>query len=283
MARSMPRRCRRPRRAARAARETAGGKRIGPTGLVPTLRGVRRFSEIELLHAGCGFFSSFAQRSRPAVGDDTQVGRRTRGPADAGRPTGTPDARARLDRASQVRRAARHPPVMPPTSQTATATEYAIAARQFRQQVLPRAPADDGWGYGARGSLPGAHHFNFRRSRWKRAATRRAVTWVNGLAMMTELLPTLPSTRPPLGQPRPRSHGHGSDAVPGPVPIVTHATARTSRITTATRGWYLPDAPTSGRVLREGALPSVEPAAAARALRVPNDQRHDLWYHDTRA
>lgn len=49
------------------------------------------------------------------------------------------------------------PPVMPPVKAAPTLTRYAIAVRQFEQQVLPSGyPRTTVWGYGnARGPDPG--------------------------------------------------------------------------------------------------------------------------------
>jgi spore coat protein A len=109
------------------------------------------------------------------------------------------------------------PPAMPLAGSSPTTDYYAIAVRQFAQQILP-APhrRTTVWGYG---SLTDARTFNYPSYTIEATANRRAeVTWVNQLVdrngrYLPHLLPvdqTLHWANPPGISPRPTTSQRAS-------------------------------------------------------------------------
>jgi spore coat protein A, manganese oxidase len=183
------------------------------------------------------------------------------------------------------------PPVMPPAKRSAASTKYEIAARQFRQQILP-APYGPTtvWGYGPAGGPATSFHspsFTFEVQQCECVY----VTWINDLvdgtgAFLPHLLPvdqTLRWANPP-GPPDTR----GLDPAPyrGPVPLVTHVHG--SHVKSNSDGnpqaWYLPDARNipDGFFTRGTHYGTAAPAPEGAAVfQYPNDQpATTLWYHD---
>ncbi|MEV5985266.1 multicopper oxidase [Streptomyces sp. NPDC052051] len=144
------------------------------------------------------------------------------------------------------------PEVMPPDG--ADPDTYTIAARQFRQQILPPGrPATTVWGYGSP-----AHPETFRtpsctvEATWNRPVQ---VRWVNQLVDgKGRFLPPLLPVDPTLHWANPPGGVAGRDAHPmftatpgpyrGPVPMVTHLHGGTNGETSDgyAEAWYLPDA-----------------------------------------
>jgi spore coat protein A len=126
------------------------------------------------------------------------------------------------------------PPAMPPvtTVQGGSVDYYVIAARQFRQQILPAGmPATTVWGYGSR---PQRSTFNYPAFTIEAKANRPVrVTWINGLVdAAANHLPHLLPVDPTLHWANPPGGADGRDMRPtftetpgpytGPVPLVTH-------------------------------------------------------------
>jgi spore coat protein A len=148
------------------------------------------------------------------------------------------------------------PPVMPPLTavQHEGVDRYAIAVRQFRQQILPAGmPATTVWGYG---SAPHRATFNYPAFTIEASVDRPVrVTWINDLvdrsgAYLPHLLPVDPS----LHWANPAGGTNGRDMRPsftstpgpytGPVPIVTHLHGSHSAEESDgfAEAWYLPHA-----------------------------------------
>src|SRR2546430_4787024 len=148
------------------------------------------------------------------------------------------------------------PPVMPRTRKIVlrkgkNIDYYEIAARQFRQQILPAGlPMTTVWGYG-----PVNHSGAFNSPAFTIEAKWRApvrVKWINGLVdesghYLSPVLavdPTLHWANPP----GPRDTRPGFDQTPGPyrgpVPIVTHlhGAHSTEEADGFMQTWYLPAA-----------------------------------------
>jgi spore coat protein A, manganese oxidase len=126
------------------------------------------------------------------------------------------------------------PPAMPAvtTLQKGSVDYYVIAARQFRQQILPAGmPTTTVWGYG---SQPQRSTFNYPAFTIEAKADRPVrVTWINGLVDSAgNYLPHLLPVDPTLHWANPPGGTDGRDMRPtfsetpgpytGPVPIVTH-------------------------------------------------------------
>ncbi|ARF59215.1 bilirubin oxidase [Streptomyces gilvosporeus] len=144
---------------------------------------------------------------------------------------------------------------MPPLDPARTdIVHYSIAARQFRQQVLPPGlPATTVWGYGST-RHPGTFHcpaFTIE----ARFGTPVRVRWKNGLRDRNgRYLPHLLPVDPTLHWANPPGGTSARDSRPvfratpgpytGPVPIVTHLHGgRNSEESDGyTEAWYLPDA-----------------------------------------
>jgi bilirubin oxidase len=200
-------------------------------------------------------------------------------------------------------------PVMPPigttTFEDGPVDLYSIAARQFRQQILPRSfPRTTVWGYGIPGlrgsfSSPG-HTIEARVGRPVR------VTWTNGLVdRRGRWLPHLLTVDPTLHWANPGGGISGRDSRPsftstpgpytGPVPLVSHLHG--AHVTEESDGypeaWTLPRAvniPAGYAATGTYYSRYSEAAAACFGVRwrpgsstyqYPNDQQAAaLWYHD---
>jgi FtsP/CotA-like multicopper oxidase with cupredoxin domain len=194
------------------------------------------------------------------------------------------------------------PPAMPLAGSTSTSDSYAIAVRQFAQQILPPPHRRTTvWGYG---SLTDTSTFNYPSFTIEASASRRAlVTWVNQLVdangrYLPHLLPvdqTLHWANPPGGLAGRDMHGFSPEPYQGPVPLVTHLHGghSTDESDGYPEAWYLPAAKniptgfaTTGTwydFFRTKFLAlwggSWEPGSATFSY--PNDQRAaTLWYHD---
>jgi len=189
------------------------------------------------------------------------------------------------------------PPVMQPNSQ-GEVTEYAIAVRQFQQQVLPSGfQMTTVWGYGRLGDpLPGsgeASSFNYPAFTIEARTNELVrVTWVNQLVddpdSATPLfLPHLLPVDQTLHWANPGPQGI-LDPAPylGPVPIVTHVHG--SHVASHSDGgpdaWYMPaasDIP-AGYTLQGPTYATVSDAPTGTAVfEYTNDQpASTLWYHD---
>jgi FtsP/CotA-like multicopper oxidase with cupredoxin domain len=121
------------------------------------------------------------------------------------------------------------PPAMPCTASTSSIDSYIIAARQFRQQVLPPPlPATTVWSYGA---ADDPRTFFYPAYTIEAVAERPLrVKWINGLvdrrgAYLPHLLPidqTLHWANPPGGVTGRDMHGSSAKPYTGPVPLVPH-------------------------------------------------------------
>lgn len=151
------------------------------------------------------------------------------------------------------------PPVMPQVpvqyrsvpGAAAGTRRYAVAARQFRQQVLPQGlPRTTVWGYG---SVFHPHSFHYPACTIEALqGTPSRVAWINGLVdaanrYLPPLLPvdqTLHWANPPGGPSGRDMHGQSQHPYAGPVPVVTHVHG--SHTTDESDGypeaWYLPSA-----------------------------------------
>jgi FtsP/CotA-like multicopper oxidase with cupredoxin domain len=194
------------------------------------------------------------------------------------------------------------PPAMPLAGSSSTTDYYAIAVRQFAQQILP-APhrRTTVWGYG---SLTDARTFNYPSYTIEATANRRAeVTWVNQLVdrngrYLPHLLPvdqTLHWANPPGGLTARDMRGSDSEPYQGPVPIVTHLHGghSTDESDGYPEAWYLPAAnnipagfATTGtwynffRAKFAAVWGGTWDPGSAKFM-YPNDQRAStLWYHD---
>jgi spore coat protein A, manganese oxidase len=148
------------------------------------------------------------------------------------------------------------PPVMPPLTavQSSGIDRYAIAVRQFPQQILPDSmPATTVWGYG---SAPHRGTFNYPAFTVEARADRPVrVAWINGLVDRNgRYLPHLLPVDPTLHWANPPGGRDGRDMDPtftstpgpytGPVPIVTHLHGGHSAEESDgyAEAWYLPHA-----------------------------------------
>jgi bilirubin oxidase len=188
------------------------------------------------------------------------------------------------------------PPVMPPVSQ-GEVTEYAIAARQFEQQVLPGdLPKTTVWGYGKLGDPSpdtGASTFNYPAFTVEAKTNERVrVSWVNQLvddpaSATPHYLPHLLPVDQTLhwANPGPKDVMDPSPYT-GPVPIVSHVHGAhvASHSDGGPEAWFMPiasDMP-AGYALHGATYASVTEAPSDTAVfEYTNDQRATtLWYHD---
>jgi bilirubin oxidase len=194
------------------------------------------------------------------------------------------------------------PPAMPGLK-TRGFDSYAIAVRQFAQQILPPSmPATTVWSYG---SALHPETFNYPaftiEARWKKPVL---VKWINGLVdrhdrYLPHLLPVDPTlhwANPPGGKMHRDMRPEFSETpgpYTGPVPIVTHVHgAHTGQESDGyPEAWYLPSASNiPAGYARTGtfydAFKRSSPLGALwgpgwAVFRYPNDQRATtLWYHD---
>lgn len=148
------------------------------------------------------------------------------------------------------------PPVMPPLSGVGKGSidRYAIAVRQFRQQILPAGmPATTVWSYG---SAPHRGTFNYPAFTIEARVDRPVrVTWINDLVdgngrYLPHLLPVDPTlhwANPPGGTDGRDMHSTFTSTpgpYTGPVPIVTHLHGGHSAEESDgyAEAWYLPHA-----------------------------------------
>ncbi len=148
------------------------------------------------------------------------------------------------------------PPVMPPLTgpRNHAIDRYAIAVRQFRQQILPPGmAATTVWGYG---SAPHRGTFNYPAFTIEARVDRPVrVKWINDLVDRNgRYLPHLLPVDPTLHWANPPGGIHGRDSRPkfpstpgpyrGPVPIVTHlhGSHSTEESDGFAEAWYLPHA-----------------------------------------
>lgn len=194
------------------------------------------------------------------------------------------------------------PPAMPLAGFDATTDYYAIAVRQFAQQILPaphrRTPV---WGYG---SLTDARTFNSPSFTIEAMAGRRVeVAWVNQLVdgngrYLPHLLPvdqTLHWANPAGGPAGRDMRGSDPNRYQGPVPIVTHLHGghTTDESDGYPEAWYLPAAnnisqgfATTGTWYnyfraKFAAVWGGSWSPGSAKFMYANDQRAaTLWYHD---
>lgn len=128
---------------------------------------------------------------------------------------------------------------------------YAVAARQFAQQILPKGfPKTTVWGYGSI-----FEPRSFRYPSWTIEALQgrpSRITWINGLIdaskrYLRPLLPvdqTLHWANPPGGSLERDMHGRSQDPYAGPVPLVTHLHGghSTDESDGYPEAWFLPNA-----------------------------------------
>jgi spore coat protein A, manganese oxidase len=148
------------------------------------------------------------------------------------------------------------PPAMPPvgTVENGSVDHYAIAVRQFEQQILPPGfPPTTVWGYG---SAAAPETFNYPAFTIEAHVDRPVrVKWINDLVdgsghYLSHLLPVDPTlhwANPPGGtdgrDERP-TFGSTPDSYTGPVPVVTHLHGGHSAEESDgySEAWYLPAA-----------------------------------------
>ena len=206
------------------------------------------------------------------------------------------------------------PPVM---KNTGTPNRYAIAVRQFKQQILPTGfPATTVWSYGPAADTPpsvapvpaATSQFNYpaftieaRNGPDDRSGVPITVDWINDLRDPTtgNFLPHLFAIDQTLHWANPakdcidntrRTDCRGKSALPysGPVPIVTHVHG--AHVTPESDGfpeaWWLPNAnnipagyATTGRLVNQFGTATNSPGIGRFTYR--NDQPSTtLWYHD---
>lgn len=198
-------------------------------------------------------------------------------------------------------------PVMPRTGtfNNSAGDYYALAARQFRQQMLPAGlPASTVWGYGST-STPGTF---YAPAATIEARTNRAVRvcWANQLLDANgRYLPHLFTVDPTLHWANPPGGTTGRDSVPtfsstpgpypGPVPIVTHlhGAHTVEQSDGYPEAWYLPAASNipAGYAAVGSFYDRFKAEAASQfgvtwspgtsVYQYTNDQRAGtLWFHD---
>jgi spore coat protein A len=199
------------------------------------------------------------------------------------------------------------PPVMPPLTGLPShpIDRYAIAVRQFRQQILPAGmPATTVWGYG---SAPHGGTFNYPAFTIEARADRPVrIKWINDLVdRRGRYLPHLLPVDPTLHWANPPGGIAGRDTRPtftstpgpygGPVPIVTHlhGSHSTEESDGYPEAWYLPhahDIP-AGYAKVGSFYDEFRGKFKARwhqgwppgtaVFQYPNDQRATtMWFHD---
>lgn len=191
------------------------------------------------------------------------------------------------------------PPVMAPTGAGDAGTEYRIAVRQFRQQVLPPSmPTTIVWGYGRDGDPDSFSYPGFTMETRSNFPVR--VTWINELMdaagnYLPHLLPvdsTIHWADPGSGGHGAHDHSSGDDNTQlgalytGPVPTVTHVHGAHSFAHSDghPEAWFLPDANDipNGFALRGPTYQSqaeVGPGEAVFDYPLDEDAA-TLWYHD---
>jgi bilirubin oxidase len=199
------------------------------------------------------------------------------------------------------------PPVMPPltAARSSGIDRYAIAVRQFSQQILPSGmPTTTVWGYG---SAPHRGTFNSPAFTIEARADRPVrVKWINQLVDRNgRFLPHLLPVDPTLHWANPPGGTDGRDMTPtftstpgpytGPVPIVTHLHGghNAEESDGYAEAWYLPRAnnipagnATVGtfydefRAKFEAKWHQAWPAGTS-VFQYQNDQRAStMWFHD---
>jgi spore coat protein A, manganese oxidase len=199
------------------------------------------------------------------------------------------------------------PPVMPPLTgpRNHAIDRYAIAVRQFRQQILPPSlPTTTVWGYG---SAPHRGSFNYPAFTIEARVDRPVrVKWINDLVdRHGRYLPHLLPVDPTLHWANPPGGIHGRDSRPrftrtpgpyrGPVPIVTHlhGSHSTEESDGFAEAWYLPHATNipagyarvgshyeEFRAKFQGRWHQGWPPGTA-VFQYQNDQRATtMWFHD---
>jgi bilirubin oxidase len=199
------------------------------------------------------------------------------------------------------------PPVMPPLTglRNQSMDRYAIAVRQFRQQILPLGlPATTVWSYGA---APHRGTFNYPAFTIEARVDRPVrIKWINDLVdRRGRYLPHLLPVDPTLHWANPPGGTAGRDSRPtfastpgpyrGPVPIVTHLHGSHSAEESDgyPEAWYLPHAhdippgyATVGSFYDEfeakfkAEWHQAWPPGTA-VFQYPNDQRATtMWFHD---
>ncbi|NUP13208.1 MAG: multicopper oxidase domain-containing protein [Polyangiaceae bacterium] len=189
------------------------------------------------------------------------------------------------------------PGVMPPIETGAERTDYRIAVRQFRQQVLPKSmPMTTVWGYGRQGDpLPDAdpastfHYPAFTIEARSNNPVR--VTWVNELVkadgtFLPHLLPVDSTIH--WADPGGQGHDHSGQSAlyTGPVPTVTHVHGAHSFAHSDghPEAWFLPNATNipDGFSMRGPTYASQEDVGPGEAVfDYPMDEdAATLWYHD---
>jgi len=183
---------------------------------------------------------------------------------------------------------------------------YAIAMRQFSQQILPPdLPATTVWGYGARqrpGTVEAGGTFNYPTFTIEaRVDTPVRVRWVNELVdedgnYLPHLLPvdqTVHWANPAAGEGATDSHMMDGTSYRGPVPMVphVHGAHTTQESDGYPEAWWLPaanDIPdgyaTTGRFYAPFKASATLGAAwrpGSAVFEYPNDQRAmTSWFHD---
>ncbi len=199
------------------------------------------------------------------------------------------------------------PPAMPNNGekdwegQGEIATEYWIAARQFKSQILPTGlPKTTVWGYGRYGDpLPGSGApttFNSPAFTIEARSNERVrVVWINQLVddpesespkFLPHLLPVDQTLHWANPGGKPGSHGMEAGPYTGPIPFVTHVHG--AHVPANSDGypeaWYLPEASDipEGYEKQGPYYDSVHEAPPGGAVfEYPNDQRAmTIWYHD---
>lgn len=188
------------------------------------------------------------------------------------------------------------PPVMPPVNK-GEYTEYEVAVRQFKEQILPSGlPKTTVWGYGKLGDpLPGEGPSTFNSPSFTfdvQKDEKVQVTWVNQLVedpsnpdspYLPHLLPIDQTIH--WASPVPMNV---MDAAPytGPVPIITHVHG--AHVASHSDGlpdaWYLPATSSiPAGYITQGTDYNTQGTApeGAAIFQYTNDQRAaTLWYHD---
>jgi bilirubin oxidase len=200
------------------------------------------------------------------------------------------------------------PPVMPPLAGTTKGSidRYAIAVRQFRQQILPPGlPATTVWGYGSASHRDTFHAPGFTIEAQADRPVR--VKWINGLIdrhgrYLRHLLPVDPTlhwANPPGGvagrDSRPENFARTPGPYQGPVPFVTHLHGGHSPDDSDgyPEAWYLPHAANipAGYARVGSYYERFRDQFEARehqgwpvgtaVFQYPNDQRAaTMWFHD---
>ena len=197
------------------------------------------------------------------------------------------------------------PPAMPTVASTKTYDRYSLAARPFRQQILPRGfPTTPVFGFGSTTNPRTFHTPGYTIEATVNRHTR--LTWANQLVnssgnYVPHILPvdqTLHWADPPAGtanRDRPRKFTSTPGPYTGPVPIVVHLHGAHDYEDSDgyPDAWYLPLARNipSGYATVGSMYYQFKAAAKARAgvqwasgmaqFEFANDQRAtSLWYHD---